>query len=63
MLGIEPSKGRTRCYAVQNKTWVSDPDGNAWEVFVVLEDNLPEPVETSATARCTTAPSLATLTK
>ncbi len=30
------------CYAVQDKTWVSDPDGNAWEVFVVLEDNLPE---------------------
>jgi catechol-2,3-dioxygenase len=30
------------CYAVQDKTWVSDPDGNEWEVFVVLEDNLPE---------------------
>jgi len=30
------------CYAVQDKTWVLDPDGNEWEVFVVLEDNLPE---------------------
>jgi catechol 2,3-dioxygenase-like lactoylglutathione lyase family enzyme len=30
------------CYAVQDKTWVSDPDGNEWEVFVVLEDNLTE---------------------
>jgi predicted lactoylglutathione lyase len=30
------------CYAVQDKTWVNDPDGNEWEVFVVLEDNLPE---------------------
>jgi catechol-2,3-dioxygenase len=30
------------CYAIQNKTWVQDPDGNEWEVFVVLEDNLPE---------------------
>jgi catechol 2,3-dioxygenase-like lactoylglutathione lyase family enzyme len=30
------------CYAVQDKTWVRDPDGNAWEVFVVLEDNLAE---------------------
>ncbi|HEX9918101.1 MAG TPA: ArsI/CadI family heavy metal resistance metalloenzyme [Pyrinomonadaceae bacterium] len=29
------------CYALQNKTWVSDPDGNEWEAFVVLEDNLP----------------------
>lgn len=30
------------CYAVQDKTWVTDPDGNEWEVFTVLEDNLPE---------------------
>lgn len=30
------------CYALQDKTWVSDPDGNDWEVFVVLEDNLSE---------------------
>lgn len=28
------------CYALQDKTWVKDPDGNEWEVFVVLEDNL-----------------------
>ena len=30
------------CYAIQDKIWVRDPDGNAWETFVVLEDNLPE---------------------
>ena len=30
------------CYATQDKTWARDPDGNEWEVFVVLEDNLPE---------------------
>jgi len=30
------------CYAVQDKSWVRDPDGNEWEVFAVLEDNLPE---------------------
>jgi catechol 2,3-dioxygenase-like lactoylglutathione lyase family enzyme len=30
------------CYAVQDQAWVSDPDGNEWEVFVVLKDNLPE---------------------
>ncbi len=23
------------CYAVQDKVWITDPDGNAWEVFVV----------------------------
>ena len=26
------------CYALQDKTWVTDPDGNAWEVFAVLEN-------------------------
>ncbi|HKS27579.1 MAG TPA: ArsI/CadI family heavy metal resistance metalloenzyme [Pyrinomonadaceae bacterium] len=30
------------CYAMQDKSWVHDPDGNEWEVFVVLEDNLAE---------------------
>lgn len=30
------------CYATQDKTWVRDPDGNEWEVFVVLQDNLTE---------------------
>ena len=25
------------CYAVQNKVWVTDPDGHKWEVFVVLD--------------------------
>ena len=30
------------CYATQDKAWVRDPDGNEWEVFVVLADNLPE---------------------
>ena len=30
------------CYAVQDKVWVVDPNGYRWEVFVVLEDNLPE---------------------
>lgn len=38
------------CYATQDKTWVSDPDGNEWEVFVVLQDNLPE----SAPCECGT---------
>jgi catechol-2,3-dioxygenase len=38
------------CYAIQDKTWVQDPDGNEWEVFVVLEDNL-----TESGACCTTA--------
>ncbi len=27
------------CYALQDKVWVADPDGNEWEVFVVKEDS------------------------
>ncbi len=30
------------CHALQDKSWVRDPDGNEWEVFVVLEDNVSE---------------------
>jgi len=31
------------CYALQDKAWVSDPDGNRWEIFVVhVEDIDPE---------------------
>ena len=44
------------CYAIQDKTWVTDPDGNEWEVFVVLEDNLPEVNGTGVSACCATAP-------
>jgi catechol 2,3-dioxygenase-like lactoylglutathione lyase family enzyme len=51
------------CYATQDKTWVKDPDGNEWEAFVVLKDNLPEkntggiccaPVAKAEDACCTT---------
>jgi len=51
------------CYANQNKTWVKDPDGNEWEAFVVLRDNLPEQAKTSeaccepASCGCSTAAS------
>lgn len=27
----------TCCYARQDKVWFTDPDGNQWEVFTVLE--------------------------
>ena len=32
----------TCCYAVQDKVWVADPEGNQWEVFVVLEADADE---------------------
>jgi hypothetical protein len=40
------------CYALQDKAWVHDPDGNEWEVFTVIEDNLPE--KAGATGCCGT---------
>jgi len=54
----------TCCYAVQNKVWVADPEGNQWEIFVVLEADVDFPkdkgssccatnlVEASATTCC-----------
>jgi len=44
------------CYAIQDKTWVTDPDGNQWEVFVVLEDNLLETDQTIGCCAPTVAP-------
>lgn len=26
------------CYARQDKVWVTDPDGNSWEVYVLLDE-------------------------
>ena len=46
----------TCCYAVQDKTWVRDPDGNEWEVFVVLEDNLAESNSCGTGDECCAAP-------
>lgn len=39
----------TCCYALQDKAWITDPDGNEWEVFTVIEDNLPEAKSADAT--------------
>jgi catechol 2,3-dioxygenase-like lactoylglutathione lyase family enzyme len=44
----------TCCYALQDKAWVHDPDGNEWEVFVVLQDNLSEEVRAVAEKTCCT---------
>lgn len=38
-LGVKTEERTTCCYAVQDKVWVTDPDGNSWETFVVLEDS------------------------
>jgi catechol 2,3-dioxygenase-like lactoylglutathione lyase family enzyme len=37
-LAPEVQESTTCCYAVQDKAWVSDPDGAPWEVYTVLAD-------------------------
>lgn len=37
-LATRTESNTTCCYALQDKVWVEDPDGNAWEVFVVKAD-------------------------
>lgn len=39
-------------YALQDKSWVTDPDGNEWEVFVVHKDNLPTYYSTEGEQSC-----------
>lgn len=37
--GLNPiAENGTCCFAEQAKLWVTDPDGNPWEIFVVLAD-------------------------
>ena len=37
----------TCCYALQEKVWVTDPDGNSWEVYFLLADSDVERLETA----------------
>jgi catechol 2,3-dioxygenase-like lactoylglutathione lyase family enzyme len=30
------------CFALQDKVWVKDPDGNTWEIFFVHQQLIPE---------------------
>lgn len=41
------------CYAFQDKSWATDPDGNRWEVFVVLGDSAAKDLSSSV---CCVAP-------
>jgi catechol 2,3-dioxygenase-like lactoylglutathione lyase family enzyme len=41
----------TCCYAVQDKVWVSDPDGAPWEFYTVLADSA-EAAHSGAEACC-----------
>lgn len=37
-LAVEDESRSECCYALQEKFWLTDPDGNRWEVYTVLED-------------------------
>ncbi|MEE4192201.1 MAG: ArsI/CadI family heavy metal resistance metalloenzyme [Halieaceae bacterium] len=37
-LATTPETDTTCCYALQDKTWVTDPNGHAWEFFHVKGD-------------------------
>lgn len=41
----------TCCYALQDKVWVTDPDGAPWEVYTVLADSA-EARDADAAACC-----------
>jgi catechol 2,3-dioxygenase-like lactoylglutathione lyase family enzyme len=51
----------TCCYAVQDKVWVDDPDGNAWEVFVTLDNDAAGPEDPAAGCCTGVAADLVTL--
>ncbi len=42
-LETEVQDQTTCCFAVQDKVWVSDPDGAPWEVYTVLADAPADP--------------------
>jgi catechol 2,3-dioxygenase-like lactoylglutathione lyase family enzyme len=44
----EEEKREECCYALQDKFWLTDPDGNRWEVYTVLEDTEGKPEQASA---------------
>lgn len=49
------------CYALQDKVWTTDPDGNRWEVFTVLENT--EGVKKGASTCCAPVEKTVSITK
>ncbi|KIL37153.1 hypothetical protein SD70_30990 [Gordoniibacillus kamchatkensis] len=53
----------TCCYAVQDKVWVTDPEGNPWEVFYTKKDSEFEAAEDRVMpSACCATPSKPTTT-
>jgi catechol-2,3-dioxygenase len=53
-LSVTPQTQSTCCYALQDKVWLTDPDGAGWEVYTVLEDSATfgQPQQTPSAACC-----------
>ena len=52
-LAIETEERSECCYALQDKFWLTDPDGNRWEIYTVLRDveTMQPDVKTACCAR------------
>lgn len=50
-LPTEVEDETTCCFAVQDKVWVTDPDGAKWEVYTITDDN-PAPTEAACAPGC-----------
>lgn len=48
-LDVDVRTQETCCYATQDRSWVSGPDGVRWEVYTVTDD---DPAEESVEACC-----------
>ncbi|MFF3024476.1 ArsI/CadI family heavy metal resistance metalloenzyme [Gottfriedia sp. NPDC057948] len=46
--------GTTCCYAVQDKFWVTDPDGNEWEFFYTKSDSEVQKIENTSCCNTST---------
>lgn len=53
---LRAEDGVTCCYAVQNKRWAVDPDGNAWELYELLQDADVHSVRADGAPSCCTGP-------
>ena len=49
-LAVEDEARSECCYALQEKFWLTDPDGNRWEIYTVLRDV--ERMATGTAAAC-----------
>ena len=35
---LKEEEGTNCCFAIQDKFWIQDPDGNSWEYYLLLDD-------------------------